>query len=170
MVQQDNYGVRGSERRESPFALLRLFLRNQCQSSRSLNREHQRNLGSSAQAQLTIPVFNWVPRVARFARLASGSSRRNWISASRNANWSTANLFYLEAQTADSQLQALRRSLDLSAESLRLTMLRDQAGEATALEVTDAQMTLSEARNAYADGLARYRVALANLQTLTGVF
>jgi outer membrane protein TolC len=38
------------------------------------------------------------------------------------------------------------------------------------LELVDAQNTLNQARNAYDDGLARYRVALANLQTLTGTF
>jgi hypothetical protein len=32
----------------------------------------------------------------------------------------------------------------------------------------DAQTTLILARNAYDDGLVRYRVALAALQTLTG--
>jgi hypothetical protein len=36
--------------------------------------------------------------------------------------------------------------------------------------VVDAQTTLVEARNAYDDGLVRSRVALANLQTLTGAF
>ena len=39
---------------------------------------------------------------------------------------------------------------------------------ATALEVVDAQTTAIQARNAQEDGLIRYRVALANLQTLTG--
>ncbi len=62
-----------------------------------------------------------------------------------------------------SQLASLRSSLELSAESLRLTVLRYQAGEATALEVADAQSTLAQARNAYDDGLARYRLALATL-------
>jgi len=38
------------------------------------------------------------------------------------------------------------------------------------LEVVDAQTTLVGARNAYDDGMVRYRVALANLQTLTGAF
>jgi outer membrane protein TolC len=46
--------------------------------------------------------------------------------------------------------------------------LRYQAGEAIALEVVDAQNTLTAARNAYDDGLVRFRVALANLQILTG--
>jgi hypothetical protein len=32
----------------------------------------------------------------------------------------------------------------------------------------DAQTTVTQARNALDDGLVRYKVALANLQTLTG--
>ena len=47
-------------------------------------------------------------------------------------------------------------------------MLRYKAGEATALEVVDAETTASLARGAYDDGLLRYRVALASLQILTG--
>ena len=65
-------------------------------------------------------------------------------------------------------MDSLRTSLDLATESLRLTTLRYQAGDATALEVVDAQTTLSQARNAYDDGLVRYRVGLATLQTVTG--
>ncbi len=75
---------------------------------------------------------------------------------------------YAEAHAAQAQLDSLRGSVDLAAESLRLTLLRYQAGEATALEVVDAQNTLTTARNAYDDGQARYRVAIATLQTLTG--
>ncbi len=75
---------------------------------------------------------------------------------------------YAEAQGALAQIDSLRSSVDLANESLRLTLLRYQAGEATALEVVDAQNTVTQSRNAYDDGLARYRVALANLQTLTG--
>jgi outer membrane protein TolC len=75
---------------------------------------------------------------------------------------------YAEAQASQAQLDSLHSSVDLATESLRLTLLRYQAGESTALEVVDAQNTLTGARNAYDDGLARYRVAIANLQTLTG--
>jgi len=60
-------------------------------------------------------------------------------------------------------------SSDLAAESLRLTLLRYQAGEATALEVVDAQSTANLSRTAYDDGLLRYRVALAAVQSLTGI-
>ena len=43
-----------------------------------------------------------------------------------------------------------------------------EAGEVSVLEVVDAHNTLVDARNANNDGLVRYRVALAALQTLTG--
>lgn len=58
----------------------------------------------------------------------------------------------------------------LANESLRLTVLRYEGGESTALEVVDAQSTLATARNALDDGLVRYRIAVANLQSLTGNF
>ena len=77
-------------------------------------------------------------------------------------------ILFVRDTAAHVALDSLRRSVDLSAESLRLTLLRYQAGEATALEVSDAQSTLAQARNAYDDGLTRYRVALAEIQTLTG--
>ena len=78
--------------------------------------------------------------------------------------------FYSEAQTSRGQLDTLRSSAELAADSLRLTNLRYQAGEASALEVVDAQNTLTAERNAYHDGEARYHLAIANLQTLTGAF
>jgi outer membrane protein TolC len=75
---------------------------------------------------------------------------------------------YNEARTARSELESLDQSAELAAESLHLTAMRYQAGESTVLEVVDAQNTLTQARNAFNDGQARFRVSLANLQTLTG--
>ena len=78
--------------------------------------------------------------------------------------------FYDEAQTARQQIELLRRAVDLASESLRLNTLRYQAGEATILELVDAQTGLIQARNAFDDGMVRYRLAIGNLQTLTGNF
>ena len=77
---------------------------------------------------------------------------------------------YNEALTARDAMDNLHRAAALATESVRLTTLRYQAGEATALEVTDAQSTAVAARNAADDAEARYRVAIAELQTLTGSF
>ena len=96
--------------------------------------------------------------------------RRNANSRLRNANLlAEIQSLYAEAETAQNELASLSRSAELAAESLRLTTLRYKGGEATVLEVVDAQTTAAQANNAYQDGAVRYRVALANLQTLTGV-
>ena len=55
-----------------------------------------------------------------------------------------------------------------AAESLRLANLRYADGEATALEVVDAENTVTAAEIRQADGAVRSRIALAQLQTLTG--
>jgi outer membrane protein TolC len=143
------------------------------ESGRSTEPDYQvlnrQNLGYSAQATLTIPVWNWGATRSKVkqAALKQQQAQLDLTLAQRTLQ---GNLFtaYSEAQAAQAQLDSLRSSSDLSAESLRLTLLRYQAGEATALEVVDAQTTLTQARNAYDDGLVRYRVALVSLQTLTG--
>ena len=129
----------------------------------------QNNLGSVAQGTVNIPVWNWgaLRSKVRQAELQRQQAQVD-LTAAQRALQSNIGLFYLEAQTASAQVESLRHSAELSAESLRLTLLRYQAGEATALEVSDAQSTLAQARNAYDDGLTRYRVSLASLQILTG--
>jgi outer membrane protein TolC len=129
----------------------------------------RQNLGYQAQATLNIPVWNW--GATRSKVLQADLRRRQAeldVTQAQRTLESNLQTGYREARAAQAQLASLRTSLDLSADNLRLTLLRYQAGESTALEVVDAQTTLTQARNAYSDGLARYRVALANLQTLTG--
>ena len=75
---------------------------------------------------------------------------------------------YAEAQAARTQLASLDDSVATAAESLRLTKLRYTGGEATVLEVVDAQSAYITSQNAREDGRVRYETALAQLQTLTG--
>ena len=130
-----------------------------------------RNLGYCAVASLNIPVFSWGATQSKVkqAELQRHQAQVELSAAQRQA-LADLQSFYAEAQTARGQLDILRNSAELAAESLRLTNLRYQAGEASALEVVDAQNTLTAARNAYHDGEARYHLAIANLQTLTGAF
>ena len=130
---------------------------------------YRQNLGYSAQATLNIPVWNWGATRSKIkqAELKRDQAQLD-LSVARRALDSTLAAAYAEAQGSRDQLDSLHGSVDLAAESLRLTILRYEAGEATALEVVDAQNTVTQSRNAYDDGLARYRIALATLQTLTG--
>jgi outer membrane protein TolC len=135
------------------------------------DRNDHRNLGYGAVASLNIPVFSWGATQSKVkqAELLRHQAQVELSAAQRQA-LADLQSFYAEAQTARGQLDILHNSADLAAESLGLTNLRYQAGEASALEAVDAQNTLTAARNAYHDGEARYHLAIANLQTLTGAF
>jgi outer membrane protein TolC len=128
------------------------------------------NLGYSAIASLNLPLWNWGATQSRVraAELQRDQSKRELSFAQRKLLAEMRSL-YSEAETALNELAGLQRSAELSEESLRLTTMRYQGGEATVLEVVDAQTTFAQANAAYQDGAVRYRVALANLQTLTGV-
>lgn len=135
------------------------------------NAEGFNQLGSVVQAQVTVPIWNWGATRSKIRQSEYRLQQARYdLSLAQRTLSGNLNAFYVEANTALMQVDALRRTVDLSAESLRLTRLRYQAGEATVLEVVDAQTTLVQARNALADGLIRYRAAIANLQTLTGAF
>ena len=129
------------------------------------------NLGYAATATLQLPVWNWG---ANRSRLKQASLQREQaqleLTFTQRQLLARLRTLYDEAQTARSELDSLNQSAELAAESLRLTTLRYQSGEATVLEVVDAQNTSTLARNAFSDGQSRFRVALANLQTLTGTF
>ena len=129
----------------------------------------RQNLGYQGLITLNIPIWNWG---ATHSKVVQADLKRQQaeldVTLAQRTLESNLETGYREARAAQAQLDSLKSSFNLSADNLRLTLLRYQAGESTALEVVDAQTTLTQARNAYSDGLARYRVALAILQTLTG--
>lgn len=122
-------------------------------------------------AALNIPLWDWGVRRSkvRQAELKHEQAQAD-LSVAQRTLIKNLHASYEEAQTARRQMDLLRAALDLASESLRLNTLRYQAGEATILELVDAETTLTQARTAYDDGMVRYRLAIANLQTLTGIF
>jgi outer membrane protein TolC len=130
-----------------------------------------KNLGYSTSATLDIPVWDWLStehkvkqsKIRRdLAKVALSAAQRRLI-----ANLSE---FYDEAATTREQFSSLDASVTTAQESLRLTELRYTGGDGSVLEVVDAQNSLLAAEVARADGVVRYQLALANLQTLTGRF
>ncbi len=127
------------------------------------------NLGYSASITLDIPVWDWLATEHKVkqseirrdaARVALTATQRRLIAQLDET--------YAEAQAARDQLASLDLSVSTAGESLRLTKLRYTGGEATVLEVVDAQTAFITAQNAREDGRVRYEAALAALQTLTG--
>lgn len=129
------------------------------------------NLGYMVTVNLTVPVWDWGGLRSKLHQ-SETRERQAQVTLSQTQRQVLSNLYsmYNEVLAAKSAIEKLQHVAELSAESLRLTSLRYQAGESTALEVVDAQTTLVQARNAVDDAEARYRVALAELQTLTGRF
>ena len=129
------------------------------------------NLGSAYAATLQLPIWTWG---ANFSKVKQANLQKKQamveLSAAQRTLLADLRSFYDEAQAARAELELLSQSVQLATESLRLVNLRYQGGESTVLEVVDAQNTLTQASNAYNDGLVRFRVAIANLQTLTGKF
>jgi outer membrane protein TolC len=134
-----------------------------------LDNQRIRNLGSSASATLNIPIWNWGATQSRVkqAELRRTQAQRELSLAQRKLLAEMRSL-YNEAETALNELAGLQRSAELASEGLRLATLRYKGGETTVLEVVDAQNSFALANTNYQDGAVRYRVALANLQTLTG--
>jgi outer membrane protein TolC len=129
----------------------------------------RQNLGYVAQATLNIPVWNWGATRSKIKQAEQRQTQAQLdLKLAQKILQGNVAAAYAEARGALEQMDSLRDSVNLATESLRLTVIRYQAGEATAFEVVDSQNTLTQARNGLNDGLARYRAALAMLETLTG--
>jgi outer membrane protein TolC len=129
------------------------------------------NLGYSAYATLDIPVWDWLSTQHRVKQSQiQRNAARVALSATQRRLIADLSEFYDEAAAAKDQLASLDTSVATAQESLRLSRLRYTGGDGSALEVVDAQHSLLAAENARADGMSRYEVAVANLQTLTGRF
>lgn len=129
------------------------------------------NLGYFMTAGMNIPIWNWGSTESKL-RQAKYKRRQAQVELSQAQRETLSNLYayYSEAKVARSEIETLRQDTDLASESLRLAVLRYKAGDAIELEVLSAQTAFSAAKNALDVGEARYRVALATLQTLTGEF
>ena len=128
-----------------------------------------RNLGYSASVTLDIPIWDWFAtrdrvRQSEFNR----NTARVMLTNTQRKLIATLEENYDEANVAHDQLDSLNLSVATASESQRLTRLRYVNGEATVLEVVDAQNSLTTSELAREDGIVRYQTALANLQLLTG--
>ena len=133
--------------------------------------EVEPNLGYNVTAGLTMPIWNWG---ANWSKLHAAEDQRQLARVNLNyAQRQTLALLYADynqAAVAWNELASLRQSAELAARNLQLVTMQYQAGESQVPQVLDAQTSMQQARNAYSAGAARYRDALATLQTLTGSF
>ena len=132
-------------------------------------RDGTHNLGYSAVVTLDIPVWDWFATHSRVKQSAIRNDLANVeLTATQRQLIASLEELYNEAAVAAQQIASFDETVRTAAESLRLTNLRYSAGEATVLEVVDAQNSYSAAQSAQVDAAVRYHIAFGQLQTLTG--
>jgi outer membrane protein TolC len=118
---------------------------------------------------LSWAIFDGGNRIARYrearANLEAAQARvkATELDISREVEQAQSNV--IEAQE---RIQAAQVAVASAQENFRLAQGRFDAGVGTILELTDAQLALTQAQNTEAQALADYRIALARLDRATG--
>lgn len=75
---------------------------------------------------------------------------------------------YLNLQESQERIGAAQKAVESARENFRLAQGRFDAGVGTIIELTDAQLTLTQAQSTEARALADYRIAIARLERALG--
>ena len=125
--------------------------------------------GVSAAITFSIPIFDWGASRSRQsqARLRAELAENERTIALRGF---TQQFFAARAQveSAAGRIALARQGIAKAQDNLAASIARYRAGEAPILEVTDAQTTLVEQRNALYQAIFDYQTALARLKQATG--
>ena len=128
-----------------------------------------RNLGYSASVTIDIPIWDWFATRSRVKQSAARYDLANVeLTSTQRQLIASLEELYNEASVANNQVTSFDESVRTAADSLRLTNLRYTAGEASVLDVVDAQTSYSAAQLAQVDAVVRYHLAFGQLRTLTG--
>jgi outer membrane protein TolC len=125
--------------------------------------------GASAAITFSIPIFDWGATRSRErqARLRADLAENERVVALRGF---TQQFYAARAQveSATARIALAREGVIKAQDNLAASIARYRAGEAPIVEVTDAQTTLVEQRNALYQALFDYQTALARLKQATG--
>ena len=125
--------------------------------------------GVSAGISLSIPIFDWGASRSREsqARLRVEVAENERTLALRGF---TQQFYAAQAQAANAavRINLAREGVTKAQDNVAASIARYRAGEAQIVEVTDAQTTLVEQRNALYQAIFDYQTALARLRLATG--
>jgi outer membrane protein TolC len=125
--------------------------------------------GVSAAISFSIPIFDWGVSRSREtqARLRVQVAENERTLALRGL---TQQFYAAQAQVtnAAARINLAREGVTKAQDNLAASIARYRAGEAQIVEVTDAQTTLVEQRNALYQAIFDYQTALARLRQATG--
>jgi outer membrane protein len=129
----------------------------------------KQHTGTSAGISFSIPIFDWGASRSREqqARLRVEVAENERTLALRGF---TQQFYAAQTQTASAaaRIRQTREGVVKAQDNVAASIARYRAGEAQILEVTDAQTTLVEQRNALYQAIFDYQTALARLRQATG--
>ncbi len=82
--------------------------------------------------------------------------------------WQSVEQSYLNLGEAEERIGAARKAVESAEENYQLARGRFDAGVANIIELTDAQLALTQAQSTEAQALSDYRIAIANLERSLG--
>jgi len=125
--------------------------------------------GWNAGAVLSLPLYHGgsLRAAVSTAEAAVKKADAMLLSATENATQEVYQ-YYLEEVDARQRISATAVLIEQSTEGLMLSQERYKAGTASSIEITDAEITLANARISYIKAQFDYKIAHAKLLCATG--
>ncbi len=120
---------------------------------------------------LTIPIYQggYLVAAVQSAQASVDQAKANLDAAIQNVQSSVDQAYYLKTEAAE-RIAATQKLIESSQQSLQLAQERFAAGAGASLEVTDAELVLSNAKSSHAQALYDYRTDHAKLLAAMGSF
>ena len=114
-------------------------------------------------------IFDGGNKIARYREaLASLQSAQAQVRSEELTIAQDVEQAYLNVGATDEQIQAVRAAVASGEENFRLAKGRFDAGLGTVLDLTDAQLALTQAQSTEAQALTNFRIAVATLERALG--
>jgi outer membrane protein len=114
-------------------------------------------------------IFDGGAKIARYkeakANLEAAQAR---VRDTELQVWQSVEQSYLNLGEAEERIGAARKAVESAEENYQLARGRFDAGVANIIELTDAQLALTQAQSTEAQALSDYRIAIANLERALG--
>jgi outer membrane protein TolC len=114
-------------------------------------------------------IFDGGAKVARYkeakANLEAAQAR---VRDTELQVWQSVEQSYLNLGEAEERIGAARKAVESAEENYQLARGRFDAGVANIIELTDAQLALTQAQSTEVQALSDYRIAIANLERALG--
>jgi outer membrane protein TolC len=119
--------------------------------------------------QMNWSIFDGGNKVARYkeAKALLDASKSN-VRDTELTIWQQVEQAYVNLISAEEQIGAAQKAVESAQENFRLSQGRFDAGVGTIIELTDAQLSLTQAQSTQAQALTDYRLAIAQLERNLG--